>query len=141
MGARRFVRPFFMRKTTMPKLTDLTARAKPLLPGLMLSATIAAAASFLGAHYGAPVMLFALLLGMAFNFMHTDGPCGPGVDFAAKFVLRLGVGLLGIRIALDDMAQIGLSGAALFGRADRGHHCHRVHCGPLCSSGNGALRC
>ncbi|WP_072247731.1 YeiH family protein [Roseibaca calidilacus] len=97
----------------MPKLTDLTARAKPLLPGLMLSATIAAAASFLGAHYGAPVMLFALLLGMAFNFMHTDGPCGPGVDFAAKFVLRLGVGLLGIRIALDDMAQIGLSGAAL----------------------------
>ena len=62
----------------MPKLTDLTARAKPLLPGLMLSATIAAAASFLGAHYGAPVMLFALLLGMAFNFMHTDGPVARG---------------------------------------------------------------
>ena len=97
----------------MPKLTDLTARAKPLLPGLMLSATIAAAASFLGAHYGAPVMLFALLLGMAFNFMHTEGPCGAGVDFVAKFVLRLGVGLLGIRIALEDLAQIGISGAAL----------------------------
>jgi uncharacterized integral membrane protein (TIGR00698 family) len=102
-----------MRTTNMPKLTDLPARAKPLLPGLMLSATIAAAASFLGAHYGAPVMLFALLLGMAFNFMHESGPCRAGVDFAAKFVLRLGVGLLGIRIALEDLAQIGLSGAAL----------------------------
>ena len=71
-GAQISCAPFFMRKTTMPKLTDLTARAKPLLPGLMLSATIAAAASFLGAHYGAPVMLFALLLGMAFQ-LHAHG--------------------------------------------------------------------
>ncbi|WP_439139482.1 YeiH family protein [Roseicyclus sp.] len=79
----------------------------------MLAATIAAAAAFLGAHYGAPVMLFALLLGMAFNFLHADGPCRDGIDFAAKFILRLGVGLLGIRIVLADLAQIGWSGAAL----------------------------
>lgn len=82
------------------------------MPGLLLSATVAAAAAFLGAHYGAPVMLFALLLGMAFNFLHDDGPCRAGVDFAARFVLRLGVGLLGMRIAVDDIAQIGLTGAA-----------------------------
>ncbi|MGY6703938.1 YeiH family protein [Roseinatronobacter sp.] len=79
----------------------------------MLAATIAAAAAFLGAHYGAPVMLFALLLGMAFNFLHEDGPCRAGIDFASKFVLRLGVGLLGARIALDDLAMIGLSGASV----------------------------
>jgi len=79
----------------------------------MLAATIAAAAAFLGAHYGAPVMVFALLLGMAFNFLHEEGSCRAGVDFAAKFVLRLGVGLLGIRIVLADMAQIGLTGAAV----------------------------
>ena len=85
----------------------------PLAPGLMLAATIAAAASFLGAHYDAPVMLFALLIGMAFNFLHEDGPCRAGIEFAAKAILRLGVGLLGIRIALDDLAQIGLSGAAI----------------------------
>lgn len=87
--------------------------ARPLLPGLLLSATVASAAAFLGAHYGAPVMLFALLLGMAFNFLHDDGPCRAGVEFVSKFVLRLGVGLLGIRIAFDDLAQIGLSGAVL----------------------------
>lgn len=34
-------------------------------PGVLLSATIGAAAAFLGSHYGAPVMLFALLLGIA----------------------------------------------------------------------------
>ncbi len=91
----------------------LRTRAALYLPGLLLSATIAAAASFLGAHYGAPVMLFALLLGMAFNFLHAEGACRAGVELASKFVLRLGVGLLGIRIAAEDVAQIGLSGALL----------------------------
>lgn len=88
-------------------------KARALMPGLLLSATIGAASSFLGSHYGAPVMLFALLLGMAFNFLHAEGACRAGVDFASKFVLRLGVGLLGIRIALEDLAQIGATGAAL----------------------------
>lgn len=94
-------------------MTRLQDRIAPLVPGLMLAATIAAAAAFLGAHYGAPVMLFALLLGMAFNFLHDDGPCRAGIDFASKFVLRLGVGLLGARIALEDLAMIGLSGAGV----------------------------
>ncbi len=97
----------------MQMIDRARAFSAPLLPGLLLAATIAAAAGFLGAHYAAPVMLFALLIGMAFNFLHADGPCRAGVDFAAKFVLRLGVGLLGIRIALDDLAQIGLGGAGL----------------------------
>lgn len=97
----------------MSVVTRLQSRVKPLAPGLMLAATIAAAAAFLGAHYGAPVMLFALLLGMAFNFLHEEGQCRAGIEFAAKFILRLGVGLLGIRIALEDVAQIGLAGAGV----------------------------
>lgn len=97
----------------MPRLARLRAWGAPLIPGLMLAATIAAAAAFLGAHYGAPVMVFALLLGMAFNFLHAEGPCRHGIDFAAKTILRLGVGLLGIRIVLADMAQIGWAGAAV----------------------------
>jgi uncharacterized integral membrane protein (TIGR00698 family) len=40
-------------------------RGQALFPGLIASATVAAAATFLSQHYGAPVMLFALLLGMA----------------------------------------------------------------------------
>ncbi|MCC5960268.1 MAG: putative sulfate exporter family transporter [Rhodobacteraceae bacterium] len=94
-------------------MTHLYAWGAPLLPGMMLAATVAAASAFLGAHYGAPVMLFALLLGMAFNFLHEDGPCRAGIDFTSQFILRLGVGLLGIRIAFDEMAQIGLLGAGV----------------------------
>jgi uncharacterized integral membrane protein (TIGR00698 family) len=95
----------------MRRLVIWREEAAALAPGLFLSATVAAAASFLGSHYGAPVMLFALLIGMAFNFLHDDGPCREGVDLAAKTVLRLGVGLLGARIALDDLARIGPEGA------------------------------
>jgi len=92
-------------------LADGRAWGARMSPGLLLAATVAAAASFLGSHYGAPAMLFALLLGMAFNFLHEAGPCREGVDLAARFVLRLGVGLLGVRITLDDMAQLGAEGA------------------------------
>lgn len=97
----------------MRSLAHLHASAAMLLPGAMLAATIAAAAAFLASHYGAPAMLFALLLGMAFNFLSQDGTCRAGVDFAARFILRLGVGLLGMRIVLDDLAQIGILGACV----------------------------
>ncbi|MBR3371917.1 MAG: putative sulfate exporter family transporter [Rhodobacteraceae bacterium] len=97
----------------MIKHFTLRGHAGNLAPGALLSATIAAAAAFLGAHYAAPVMLFALLLGMAFNFLHEQGPCRAGVEFASKGLLRLGVGLLGIRIVLEDLAQIGLVGAGV----------------------------
>ena len=40
----------------------------PLFPGILLALTVATAARFVADHYGAPVMLFALLIGMAFNF-------------------------------------------------------------------------
>lgn len=76
-------------------------------PGLVLCVTIAAAASFLSEHYGAPAMLFALLIGMAFNFVMEDGKARPGVELASKFILRLGVGLLGIRITMQDIAAFG----------------------------------
>lgn len=80
-------------------------------PGLLLCGTIAAAAYFLSDKYGAPAMIFALLLGMAFNFMgESHGTCRHGVEFTSKFVLRLGVGLLGIRIALEDFMIFGWQG-------------------------------
>jgi len=96
----------------MPLILRIRETIHRILPGVLLSATVAAAASFLGAHYGAPVMLFALLLGMAFNFLHVETSCRAGVEFAARFLLRLGVGLLGIRIVFDDLMQVGLAGAA-----------------------------
>ena len=40
------------------------AHGRGLFPGVLASVVVAAAATFLSQHYGAPVMLFALLLGM-----------------------------------------------------------------------------
>ena len=83
-------------------------RARSLFPGVLACAVVAAAATFLSEHYGAPVMLFALLLGMAMNFLSGDGnPCKPGIEFSARTVLRLGVALLGLRITVGQIAALG----------------------------------
>ena len=68
---------------------------------------VAAAAAFLAQHYGAPVMLFALLLGMAMNFLSAEGPCAAGIEFTARHVLRVGVALLGLRITVEQIAAMG----------------------------------
>jgi uncharacterized integral membrane protein (TIGR00698 family) len=82
-------------------------RLRTLFPGVLACAVVAAAATFLSEHYGAPVMLFALLLGLAMNFLSGDGPCQPGIEFTARTVLRFGVALLGLRITLGQVVELG----------------------------------
>jgi uncharacterized integral membrane protein (TIGR00698 family) len=83
-------------------------RVRSLFPGVLACAVVGAAASFLSEHYGAPVMLFALLLGMAMNFLSGDGNvCQAGIEFTARSVLRLGVALLGLRITVGQIAALG----------------------------------
>lgn len=72
-----------------------------------MAAVVAVAAQFLAEHYGAPVMLFALLLGMAVNFLSDDSRCKPGIEFVARQVLRWGVALLGLKITLDQVQSLG----------------------------------
>ena len=81
--------------------------ASRLWPGVLACAVVAAAATFLSQHYGAPVMLFALLLGLAMNFLSADGACGAGIEFSARSLLRLGIALLGLRITLSQVAALG----------------------------------
>ncbi len=88
-------------------LSSAHQRVRELAPGFVVSAMVAAAASFLSEHYGAPVMLFALLLGMALNFLSAEGQCKPGIEYTARTVLRLGVALLGLRLTLAQMAALG----------------------------------
>jgi uncharacterized integral membrane protein (TIGR00698 family) len=82
-------------------------RARELFPGLLASAVVAAAAAFLSQHYGAPAMLFALLLGMAMNFLGDEGRCTGGIAFSARQVLRIGVALLGLRITVFQVMAMG----------------------------------
>jgi uncharacterized integral membrane protein (TIGR00698 family) len=82
-------------------------RGRELFPGIIASVIVAAAATFLSEHYGAPVMLFALLLGMSMNFLSAEGACKPGIEFTARQILRIGVALLGMRITFFQIAALG----------------------------------
>lgn len=93
--------------STTLTFADWPARGRTLFPGVLASAVAGAAATFLSQHYGAPVMLFALLLGMAMNFLSGEGPCAAGIEFAARQVLRIGVALLGLRITFGQIAELG----------------------------------
>ena len=78
-----------------------------LFSGFAVAAVVAVTAQFLSEHYGAPAMLMALLLGIAFHFLAEEGKCVEGINFTAKTVLRFGVGLLGVRISVELMINLG----------------------------------
>ena len=86
---------------------------KTKLPGVLISVIVGLAALFLSEHYGAPAMLFALLLGIAMSFLYEGTKCKEGIEFTACHILRVGVGLLGLRIAYGDLAALGWQTALL----------------------------
>ncbi len=81
---------------------------KRLFPGVVITLIAAFSALYLADHYNAPVMLFALLLGMALSFLSEDDNCCPGINFSSKTLLRLGVALLGLRISFAQVQSVGL---------------------------------
>ena len=71
-------------------------------------------------------MLYALLLGMALNGVAVEGRAKPGVDFAARRILRLGVALLGARITFEQIAASGWAhGLLMIARGRRDHRVRR----------------
>lgn len=84
-----------------------------LLPGIALSGVIALAATFVSTLHGGPQLLYALFFGVAFHFLSQDAKTKPGIEFCARGVLRLGVGLLGARITATQIAGLGLSTALI----------------------------
>ena len=77
------------------------------MPGLLLSATIALAVRFVSERLGGPAMLYALLFGMAFNFLTEDERFATGIRIASRNILRFGVALLGLRITMTEVADLG----------------------------------
>ena len=83
----------------------------PLFPGLALCGVAAAAAAWLSDHYGFPIILLGLLVGLSLNFISADPRTHAGLDFAARTCLRWGIVVLGVQVTF---AQIGALGAAPF---------------------------
>jgi uncharacterized integral membrane protein (TIGR00698 family) len=87
------------------------------LPGLLLSAAVAlgavAAAPLLRSLAAIPAMAIALLIGIALNPLARRPTFQPGIVFCLKVVLRWAVALLGLRVALGEIAALGLSTAIM----------------------------
>ncbi|WP_442963134.1 YeiH family protein [Pseudomonas sp.] len=96
--------------TAQPSMSWLARRQQKLsllLPGILASVVVAASATFLSEHYGAPVMLMALLLGMALGFLSEEGRAVAGIRFTSSTILRCGVALLGMRITVEQILSLG----------------------------------
>ena len=66
-------------------------------PGLAAVTIAAAAATWFSEHYGMPVILAGLLLGLALNFVSAEQKVHPGLDFCGTSCLRLGIVLFDSR--------------------------------------------
>lgn len=86
-------------------------------------------------------MRFALLIGIAFNFLAAEGPCVPGIAFAARSVLRVGVALLGAQITFAQISALGLNAVLSVAGLIALTIGSGFVAARLFSGGNGASRC
>ena len=85
--------------------------ARQLAAGVALSAAVAvaavAAAPFVARLAPIPAMVIALIIGIALNPLAQRPAFQPGIVFCVKTLLRWAVALLGLRIALGEIAALG----------------------------------
>ena len=92
-------------------LAELTAKADQekasLLPGLAICGVAAAAAAWLSEHYGFPIILLGLLIGLSLNFIAREPRSHPGLDFASRTCLRVGIVILGLQVTIGQITALG----------------------------------
>jgi uncharacterized integral membrane protein (TIGR00698 family) len=77
------------------------------VPGLIVIGIGAAAATWFSEHYGMPVILAGLLLGLAMNFVSANPKVYAGLDLAATSGLRWGIVLLGTQVTVMQISAVG----------------------------------
>ena len=106
-----------MSAENLQSLRPSMALVATLAPGILLSALVAAigyiAAPFVAKAVPIPNMVIALVVGIALNPLAARPAVQPGMNFCVKTLLRWAVALLGLRVALGDIAALGLQTAAL----------------------------
>jgi uncharacterized integral membrane protein (TIGR00698 family) len=91
-----------------------------LLPGLLVSGVLAAAAMSLGRigwlqDHGFSALTLAIILGMLIGntvYPRFAAVGGAGVNFSKQNLLRLGVVLYGLRLTVQDIGHVGWAGVA-----------------------------
>jgi uncharacterized membrane protein YadS len=90
----------------MSYFMSIKSRASIHFPSLLRSIIIGLAAGSLSDLYSAPVMLFALLLGMSLNLVAVVQRAIPGIAFSSRALFRIGVALLGSRVVMGDILAL-----------------------------------
>ncbi len=102
-------------------LQGLTRPLPKLLPGLMLSAAVAGLSIWLGTlpwmqAHGISALTLAIVIGIAIGNT-AYGTLAPraaaGVGFSKATLLRAGIILYGLRLTLQDIGQVGVSGVVI----------------------------
>jgi uncharacterized integral membrane protein (TIGR00698 family) len=98
-------------------LTRAFAGLRQLSPGFLFSAFVAVVAVFsaplVARTLPIPAMVIALIIGIALNPFAKQATFQPGIAFCVKTLLRWAVALLGLRIALGEIAALGALTALL----------------------------
>ncbi len=82
------------------------------LPGFATCGTAALAAAWLAEHYGFPIILLGLLIGLALSFLADVERTAPGLDFSSRYLLQAGIVLLGLQVTFSQVAALGWLGFA-----------------------------
>lgn len=79
----------------------------PSLPGVAICAVLGIAAVSVGDRWALPSVLIAFVLGLALRQFARGQRLDRGIDISGRTVLRLGVGLLGVRLTLGEIGALG----------------------------------
>jgi len=107
--------------TTYSRQEALLQSSSPLLPGLLLCLLLALAAIRLGkfpwlAAHGFSALTIAIILGMGIgNTVYTRFATAAdvGVTFSKQRLLRAGIVLYGLRLTLQDIGHVGVTGVLI----------------------------
>jgi uncharacterized integral membrane protein (TIGR00698 family) len=77
-------------------------------PGFIVVAIAASAAAWFSDHYGMPIILGGLLIGLALNFIASEPRVHAGLDLCSTSFLRWGIVLLGTQVTAMQMGSLGI---------------------------------
>jgi uncharacterized integral membrane protein (TIGR00698 family) len=99
----------YLAETGTPQ-ADARRPRQPLsrfFPGFAVVGVAAGTAAWLAEHYGFPIILLGLLIGLALNFVAREPSTHAGLDVASRTCLRLGIVVLGFQITVAQVLGLG----------------------------------
>ncbi|MGK2912087.1 MAG: YeiH family protein [Sphingobium sp.] len=82
------------------------------VPGMAMAIVASLAAAWLSEHYGAPIILMGLLIGLSLSFVSAEPRLAPGLTFASHTLLRIGIVLVGTQITFAQIGSLGIGAFA-----------------------------